>query len=103
MKKINLKDIVIYASVAAIYVVLTWIFGAFSFGPIQLRISEVLVLLCFFNKKYFIPLTLGCLISNLMSPYSLDVLFGTVATMISLFFISSSLIASFVSDKYSPF
>ena len=90
MKKISVKDIVKYASVAAIYVVLTWIFSSFSFGPIQLRISEALVLLCFFNKKYFIPLSLGCLISNLMSPYSLDILFGTIATMISLFFICYS-------------
>ena len=90
MKKINIKDIVMYASVAAIYVVLTWLFGSLSYGPIQFRISEVLVLLCFFNKKYFTPLTLGCLISNLMSPNSLDILFGTLATMISLFFICKS-------------
>ena len=90
MKKINVKDIVKYASVAAIYVVLTWVFSSLSFGPIQLRISEALVLLCFFNKKYFIPLTLGCFISNLMSPYSLDILFGTTATMLSLFFICNS-------------
>ena len=90
MKKINIKDIVMYASVAAIYVVLTWLFGSLSYGPIQFRISEVLVLLCFFNKKYFTSLTLGCLISNLMSPNSLDILFGTLATMISLFFICKS-------------
>ena len=90
MKKISIKDIVKYASVAAIYVVLTWILAPISFGPIQFRISEVLVLLCFFDKKYFIPLTLGCLISNLMSPMALDIAFGTVATMISLFFISNS-------------
>mgnify|MGYP003293214456 FL=1 len=90
MKKISIKDIVKYASVAAIYVVLTWILAPISFGPIQFRISEVLVLLCFFDKKYFIPLTLGCLISNLMSPMVLDIAFGTIATMISLFFISNS-------------
>ena len=90
MKKINIKDIVMYASIAAIYVVLTWLFGSLSYGPIQFRISEVLVLLCFFNKKYFIPLTIGCLISNIMSPNALDIVFGTLATMISLFFICKS-------------
>ena len=90
MKKINIKDIVMYASVAAIYVVLTWLFGSLSYGPIQFRISEVLVLLCFFDKKYFIPLTIGCLISNIMSHNALDILFGTLATMISLFFICKS-------------
>lgn len=90
MKKINIKDIVLYASVAAIYVVLTWAFGSLSYGPIQFRISEVLVLLCFFDKKYFLPLTIGCFISNLMSPNALDIIFGTLATMISLFFVCKS-------------
>lgn len=91
MKKYNVKNLVIYASVAAIYVVLTLVLGSFSFGPIQFRIAEVLVLLCFFDKKYFLPLTVACLISNMMSPFGLyDVIFGTIATMLSLFFISKS-------------
>lgn len=90
MKKIKTKDLILYSSVAAIYVVLTVFLGNFSFGTIQFRISEVLVLLCFFNRKFFIPLTLGCFISNLFSPYGLDIVFGTLATMISLVWISSS-------------
>ena len=81
----NIKDIVKYASVAAIYIVLTLILGSLSFGPIQFRIAEALVLLCFFDKKYFYPLTLACFISNLMSPYGFyDVIFGTTATVLSL-------------------
>ena len=85
------KDLVIYASVAAIYIVLTLMFGSFSFGPIQFRIAEALVLLCFFNNKYFMPLTIACLISNLMSPYGIyDVIFGTTATILSLLFIMKS-------------
>lgn len=81
----KIKDLVLYSSVAAIYVVLTVMLGSFSFGPIQFRIAEALVLLCFFNKKYFLPLTLACLISNFMSPFGLyDVFFGTTATILSL-------------------
>ena len=67
----NIKDLVLYASVAAIYIVLTMLLGGLSFGPIQFRIAEALVLLCFFNKKYFYPLTLACLISNFMSPFGI--------------------------------
>ena len=90
MKK-NVKNLVIYASVAAVYVVLTLLLGSFSFGPIQFRIAEALVLLCFFDKKYFVPLTIACLITNLMSPFGIyDVIFGTLATVISLICISKS-------------
>ena len=90
MKK-NVKNLVIFASVAAIYVVLTLMLGSLSFGPIQFRIAEALVLLCFFDKKYFMPLTIACLISNLMSPFGLyDVIFGTLATVLSLLCISKS-------------
>lgn len=87
----KIKELVLYSSIAAIYIVLTVLLGSFSFGPIQFRIAEALVLLCFFNRKFFIPLTLACLISNLMSPFGLyDVLFGTTATILSLLFIMCS-------------
>ena len=88
MKK-NIQKLVIYASVAAVYVVLSLLLGVFSFGPIQFRIAEALVLLCFFDKRYFTPLTIACLITNMMSPFGLyDVIFGTLATVISLLCIS---------------
>jgi len=85
MKKINIKEITVSAVVATIYVVLTWATGSVSFGSIQFRIAEALVLLCFFNKKFFLPLVLGCLISNIFSPYGvIDILIGTSATIFSL-------------------
>ncbi len=85
MKKLNIRELTTYAMVAAIYVLLTWAFGFMAFGGIQFRIAEALTLLCFFNKKYFIPLVIGCLVANLMSSLGpLDMLFGTIATIISL-------------------
>ena len=91
MKNNKLKDMVVSASVAAIYVVLTWLLGSLSFGPVQFRIAEALVLLCFFDKKYFLPLVLACILSNLMSPFGIyDVLFGTFATVLSLLCIMKS-------------
>ena len=72
--------------VAAIYFVLTVILGSFSFMNIQVRISEVLILLCFFRKDYIIGLTLGCLMANFLSPMGMaDVIFGTLATVLSCF------------------
>ena len=44
----------------------------------------VLMLLVLYNPYYSIPLTIGCLISNLFSPLGLiDVAFGTLATLVS--------------------
>ena len=70
---------------AALYVVLTLISYPISYGLYQLRISEALVLLCFFRKDYTIGITLGCLIANAFSPElgPIDMLIGTSATLIS--------------------
>ena len=85
MKKLNIRELTTYSMVAAVYVLLTWAFGFLSYNGIQFRIAEALVLLCFFNRKYFIPLVVGCLISNVMSSLGiLDMLFGTIATIIAL-------------------
>jgi uncharacterized membrane protein len=85
MKKFNVKEITKFACIIAIYWALTMVMYNFSYVPIQVRVSEILVLLCFFNKKYYLPLVLGCLISNFFSPYGLyDIIFGTLATAIAL-------------------
>lgn len=85
MKKLNIRELTTYSMVSAVYVLLTWAFGFLSYGGVQFRIAEALVLLCFFNKKHFIPLVVGCLISNVMSSLGpLDMLFGTIATIIAL-------------------
>ena len=84
----NRKDIIqeisFNALIAAAYAVLTVLISPLSYGAIQFRFSEILVLFCFFNKRYGIGLTLGCLIANCFSPTaSLDVLFGTIATALA--------------------
>lgn len=72
--------------VAAIYIIATIAISPLSFGAIQFRFSEVLVLLCFYNKNYCYSLILGCAIANLFSPLGLyDVIFGTLATVITAF------------------
>jgi uncharacterized membrane protein len=91
MKRLKIKELVVFASVAAIYVVLTWLLGSLSFGPIQFRIAEALVLLCFFNKKYIPSLVIGCAIANMFSPFGIyDIIFGTFATLISVICMSKT-------------
>ncbi len=86
-RKIAVKDIAFNAVMAAIYCACTLLLQPISFGAIQFRIAEILVLLCFWRKDLIIGLTCGCLISNVFSFSYWDVLIGTMATLISLLFI----------------
>ena len=75
--------------VAAIYLVMTVLFAPLSFGEVQIRFSEALVLLCFFDRKYTFGLTIGCFIANFFSPFwVIDIWAGTAATFVSCLAIS---------------
>lgn len=79
----KVKDIVRLSIIAALYVVIT-VINPFSYNAIQFRISEILVLLCFFKKDYSIALIIGCFISNFFSSFMLyDIIFGTIATILA--------------------
>ena len=86
-KFISLDDtnfLVKSAGVAALYAVLTLLLPVASYGPIQFRFSEILVLLVFYNKRFIPGLVLGCAIANLFSPMMLfDVVFGTLSSYIA--------------------
>ena len=87
----KIKAIANNALVAAIYVAITLITASFSYMGVQFRIGEMLLLLVFFRKDYSIGLILGCMIANLFSPLGLaDVIFGTIATGLSVLMISLS-------------
>lgn len=88
MKKKQILQITKISIVATLYVVLTVLVSPLSYGDIQIRFSEVLLLLCFFDKRYSISLIVGCALSNLFSPLPLDFLFGTVQTIIASIAIS---------------
>lgn len=87
-EKISSARIVKLAAVAAIYVVLTYALGFMSYGNIQFRVAEALMLLCFYKKDYGISLTVGCFIANIFSPMMLmDMVFGTLATVLAVLLI----------------
>ena len=86
MKLTKTKGLVFVGLVAAIYVVLSLVPGLsmLSFGPIQLRIAEVLGVFALFTPWAIPALTLGCFITNLGSPMmAVDLPFGTLATLIA--------------------
>ena len=74
------------AMIAAIYVVLCVVFQPISYGPIQTRIAEALTVLPFFTPAAVPGLFVGCLIANALGGgIILDVLAGSVATLIAAF------------------
>ncbi|MGG7099019.1 QueT transporter family protein [Clostridium sardiniense] len=91
IKNSSLDIFVKIAVVAAIYVVLTVAIAPISYGPIQVRISEILVLLAFYDKRYIVSLTIGCLFSNILSPLGMaDIIVGTLGTFFSVYAISKT-------------
>lgn len=79
----KIKDIVRLSIVSAMYVLFT-VINPFSYNAIQFRISEILMILCFFRKDYSIALIIGCFISNFFSGFMLyDIVFGTLATALA--------------------
>ena len=86
--RVKTEKIVIIAVVAALYATLTLALSPISFGPIQFRITEVMTLLPLLGKEYIIALTIGCFLANLFGPVGIiDVIFGTVATLISAYLV----------------
>jgi len=80
--------------VAAVYFVLTLACAGFSYGQIQFRVAEILVLLCFFRPDFVLGVTLGCFLANINSTLGpWDMLIGTGATFLS------SLLVAFASPR----
>ena len=85
------KRLVRVSVIAALYVVLTLALPAMAYGPIQFRLSEVMTLLAFIDPFYILPLTLGCAIANIASPFGMiDVIVGSLASFLSLYSMSKT-------------
>ena len=69
--------------VAALYVVLCMALQPLSFGAVQIRFAEALVLLPVFGAEYIAAAVLGCFLSNLLGSVLPDVIFGTLATLLA--------------------
>ncbi|WP_028991955.1 QueT transporter family protein [Thermoanaerobacter thermocopriae] len=91
MKKIDTGYIVKAGVIAAIYFVVTILLGNFSYGPIQFRISEALVVLPMVEPAAIWGVFLGCLLANIGSPFGLiDILGGSLVTLAAAYLTSKA-------------
>lgn len=91
LKSNSLNTFVKLSLVSTLYVVITFAIAPISYGVVQVRLSEVLVLLAFYDKRYILSLTVGCLIANFLSPLGMvDIVVGTLGTFFSVYAISKS-------------
>ena len=86
MKKENYLSahfIAVAAIIAALYVALTIIFAPISYGAIQVRISEAMIILAYYTPAAVPGLFVGCLLANYLGGAIIwDIIFGSLATLI---------------------
>ena len=69
--------------VGALYAALTIGLNFIGYGPVQFRIAEALCVLPFFFPFSVWGLFAGCILANIISPYPLDIIVGSVATLLA--------------------
>ena len=81
-KTLSVQFVAQAAVIAAIYVVLTLLFAPFSYGEVQVRLSEALTILPVFTPAAVPGLFVGCLLSNILGGCIVpDIIFGSLATL----------------------
>ena len=83
MKNLSVRKLARCAVVAAIYVVLCMALQPLSYGAVQVRVAEALCLLPVFGAEYIAGVVLGCFLANLLGSTIVDVIFGTLATLLA--------------------
>ena len=86
MKRFSTHQLTFAALVGAMYVVLGYFGNIFSltFGAVQYRFAEALTVLPFLCPVTTWGLFVGCIITNILSPYGpLDMIFGSLATLLA--------------------
>ena len=83
MKNLSVRRLVRCAVIAAVYVVVCLVLAPFSYGAVQVRVAEALCLLPVFGGEYIVGVTLGCFLANLLGSTVVDVVFGTLATLLA--------------------
>lgn len=82
--KLTTRNIAIAAIIGAVYASLTMFLAPISYGPVQLRLSEILCIVPFFIPSTAWGLFIGCVCANLISSAGiLDIIFGSLATLLA--------------------
>ncbi|MDD6315847.1 MAG: QueT transporter family protein [Clostridia bacterium] len=83
MRKFTVRDMAFAAVIAAVYAALTVLLPVPQYGAVQVRFAEALTVLPFFFPAATPGLFVGCVIANLFSPFPLDILFGSMASLLA--------------------
>lgn len=83
MSKMSVRDLTLAALLAGVYAVLTLALPIPQYHGVQLRVAEALTVLPFLFPAATPGLFVGCLIANLASPFPLDVVCGSAATLLA--------------------
>lgn len=82
--KFTVRQLCACAIVAALYAAVTIATAPFAYGLAQFRLSEALVVLCWFEPVLAVGITLGCFLANVFSTVTaLDMVVGTLATALA--------------------
>lgn len=77
--------------IAALYIVFTLIFAPISYGPVQIRFAEGLILLALIEPAAIPAIFIGCIFSNLSSPFGIaDVFLGSFISLIAAYLTSNA-------------
>ena len=71
------------AVIAALYAALTIALAPISYGPLQFRVSEALTVMPFLIPSTVWGVFVGCILANLYTGSVLDILFGSLATLLA--------------------
>lgn len=83
MRKFTIRDLTLAALIAAVYAVLTFALPLPPYSGVQLRVAEAMTVMPFLFPAATPGLFVGCIIVNLFSPFPLDVVCGSAATLIA--------------------
>ncbi len=64
-KRWTTTDVTRMALVTGLYVAVTLVLSVFSFGVIQIRLSEMFNYLSLYNKRYIVAVTAGVALANI--------------------------------------
>ena len=82
--KFSTRSLTRAAIIAALYLLFTFVFQAISFGAVQFRIAEALMLLPVLTADAVPGLFIGCLLGNLLGGgVWYDVVLGSIATLLA--------------------
>lgn len=77
------RKIAYAAVIAVVYIAVTIAAAPFSFGAVQVRVSEALTVLPALSPWTIWGLFVGCLISNIYTGQIVDIIFGSLTTLLA--------------------